>query len=208
MRVLSCAGLAATLALGMACGGATSPSSPSAIPEVSAVRISVAGSVRDAQDNAALASVGVSVISGPDAGRSTSTDSAGNFTLGELRVGLFSVRFMRDGFMVLDRTVSASGNTSLDVQLRRGPTCFTPEPPPNFRVDVNGTAATFVWDSVADASDYLITVRLPNNRIRTMNSTVSPFVWRGLAHGRYVAHMTTRNPCGESRGTPDVVFMI
>jgi len=208
MRVLSCAVLLTTLAFASACGGATSPSSPTGIPEVSSVRMALSGSVRDAQDNAAISGVAVSVISGPDAGRATSTDAAGNFTLGELRVGLFSVRFMREGFMTLDRTISASDNSQIDVQLKRGPSCTTPDAPQNFRVDVTGSTATFLWDPVPGAADYFITMRIPNGRIRTTNSTTTSYVWRGLSPGRYVSHMTARNPCGESKGTPDFVFTI
>jgi hypothetical protein len=169
--------------------------------------MALSGSVRDAQDNAAISAVGVSVISGPDTGRSTSTDSSGNFTLGDLKVGPFSVRFMRNGYRVLDRTFSTSENTHIDVQLQRGATCIVPAAA-NFRVTVSGTTATFAWDYVAGATDYLITLTLPDGRTQTGVATVSPFAWRRLARGRYVAQMTTRDACGEGQATRDVTFTI
>lgn len=170
--------------------------------------MALSGSVHDAQDNAGIAGTSVSVISGPDTGRSTSTDSAGNFALRDLKLGVFSVRFTRDGFMIEDRTVNASEDTRMDVQLKRGPTCVRPVAPANFRVTSSGTTAAFRWDYVANATDYVITLRLPDGRLQTGNATVSPHTWRRLPRGQFLANMATRDTCGEGNPTADVAFTI
>ena len=208
MRVLSSAALIITLAAAAACGGATTPSSPTPVLDVPSVRMALSGSVHDAQDNAGIAGTGVSVISGPDTGRSTSTDAAGNFTLRDLKVGVFSVRFTRDGFMIEDRTVNATEDARMDVQLKRGPTCVRPVPPANFRVSVSGTTASFNWDYVANAIDYVITLRMPDGRAQTGNATVSPHTWRRLPRGQYLANMATHDSCGQGNPTADVTFTV
>jgi hypothetical protein len=170
--------------------------------------MALSGAVRDAQGNAGLPGVGVSVISGPDTGRSTSTDSSGNFALTDLKVGVFSVRFVRDGFMIEDKAVNATEDTRMEIQLRRGPTCVRPVPPPNFRATASGTTARFTWDYVNGATDYVVTLNLPIGGTQTGNATVSPHTWRRLARGRYTANMATRDSCGVGNPTADVAFTI
>ena len=106
------------------------------------------------------------------------------------------------------RTVNATEDARMDVQLKRGPTCVRPVPPENFRVSVNGTTASFRWDYVANATDYVITLRTPDGRAQTGNATVSPHTWRRLPRGQYTANMATHDTCGEGNPTADVPFTV
>jgi hypothetical protein len=200
------------LILASACGGSTAPGSPSAlVPPISSLTLALSGSVQDADNNnAVLPGATVEVTSGPDAGRSTVTDNAGNYTLTNLALGAFAVQFSRNGYQNLTRTVSASQDTRLDVQLRRGPTCGPLGTPTNFRVDVAGSTVTFSWNPVATASDYLLGVGTSpgSSRTRSTNTSQTGYVWRGMPSGQYYARVVARDACTRSNASNEVAFTV
>lgn len=209
MRVTTSAVLALLVVCITACGGATTPVGPSVLTPAS-VTIAVSGSVRDAQDDAALPGVMVQIANGPDIERHTMTDDSGNYSLTGLKPGAFIVRFSRSGFETLDRTVSTSQDTRLDVQLRRGPSCLPPQAPAAFRVDVAGSTVTFSWDPVSGADQYVLGVGRSrgSSALRSTNTTHTSYVWRGMSSGTYFARVVARNACGGSNASNEVSFRV
>jgi hypothetical protein len=192
------------------CGGSTTPAGPSSVPSPTDVTIALTGSVRDATDNAVVSDVMVQIANGPDIEKFTTTDGTGNFALTGLKVGAFVVRFSRSGFENLDRTVSASQDTRLDVQLRRGPACPPLPAPTGMRVQVSGSTVTYEWNAVAGADDYLLGVGTSSgsSRTRSTNTTQLNYVWRGMSAGTYYARVVARNACVRSNASNEVLFTV
>lgn len=99
---------------------------------------SLSGHVRDAQTGAPLDDVTILVTDGPNANRSTTTDDAGNYSLGSLQPGTFTARFSRSGYDSASRSVSLTQNTTLSV------TTLTRRPAPATTVVIqpNGEGTT------------------------------------------------------------------
>ena len=195
-----------------ACGGSTTPAGPSGveIPAPSAVTFNLAGTVRDAQDNAALANVMVQVASGPDVEKFVMTDAAGSYSLTGLKVGAFVVRFTRADYETLERTVSAVLDARLDVTLRRGPACERLSAPTGFRVDVAGSTVTFSWNPVTAATEYSLGIgpTSGSSRTRSTNTTQTSYVFRGMPRGTYFARVAARNACFSSNTSNEVMFTV
>jgi hypothetical protein len=81
----------------------------------------LSGWVTDAQSGAKLDSVTVSILDGPNSGRTTSTHRDGAYQLYELQPGTFRVRFSRSGYVTSDRPFTLPGDrlVSLDAALTR-----------------------------------------------------------------------------------------
>lgn len=71
----------------------------------------------------------VQVVDGANAGKSSSTDGNGNYTLADLRAGSFTVRASANGYAAAERAVTVPQDTRLDLRLLRTP--VTPTPPPS-----------------------------------------------------------------------------
>ena len=195
-----------------ACGGGTTPAGPSAVrlDTPGSVSIAVSGSVRDAQQNDGIADVQVEVTSGPDTSKATRTDGSGNYSLAGLRPGAFTVRFNRSDFEVVERTVSASQDTRVDVLLRRGPTCMALPPPTNFRATVAGTRVTFNWNAVAGTTEYVIGVgTAPNgSNVLSFNTTQTSYQWRAAPPGTLFARVEARSGCHHVNPSNEITFAV
>ena len=195
-----------------ACGGATTPASPSQVqlPTPATVTIAVSGSVRNSSNNAGLSGADVQVTTGPDASRSTTTDASGNYSLAGLKVGLFTVRFSRQGFEILERPLNVASDTRLDVVLRPGASCIATQPPTNFRAVVAGTRVTFTWDPVANATNYLIVVGTSpgSSNVMSTNITLTTHTWRGAPIGTLYSRVFARNDCPHDAASPEITFTV
>ena len=195
-----------------ACGGATTPASPSQVqlPTPATVTIGVSGSVRNASNNGALAGADVQVTSGPDASRSTTTDASGNYALTGLKVGLFTVRFSRPGFEIIERPLNVASDARLDVVLRPGPSCVATQPPVNFRATVAGTRVTFTWDPVASATNYLIVVGTSpgSSNVMSANTTLTTHTWRGAPIGTQYSRVFARSDCPHDAPSAEITFTV
>ena len=79
----------------------------------------LSGWVTNAQTQEKLTNVVVEIVSGPNAGRVTSTGTSGAYQLYDLDLGTFTLRFTRAGYLTADRTYTLTGDhyNSLDVTL-------------------------------------------------------------------------------------------
>lgn len=199
-------------ALTAACGGSTTPSAPSAVqlPWPESVTLTVSGSARDAESNAGIAGVQVQVASGPDLGKSTMTDAAGNYSLTGVKVGFFLVRFTHGGFEIVERTLSAMQDTRLDVRLRRGASCMAPPAPTGFRATVSGTRVTFAWTAVPTATSYLIVAGTAPGGSNTLSftTTQTSYTWRGAARGTQYARVFARSDCSHDTPSSEITFTV
>jgi len=213
MRAGCAAGILILSLSATTCGGSTTPSSPTPV-ELSPVAASivVSGTVREDQQNAGLSGVEVQIATGADAGRTTTTDASGNYSLGGLKLGLFTVRFSRPGFEILERTLSASTDTRLDVQLRRGPSCVALPAPTRLRATVVGNRVNFAWDPVAGATGYIV-IRIGEAEnstvILTQNTPQTTFAWRNAPPGTYRGRVGARSSeCPHVNWSNDVTFTV
>jgi hypothetical protein len=78
----------------------------------------------------AVAGGTVQVVDGPNAGKSSSTDGNGNYTLADLAGGSFSIRASASGYNATERAVTVAQDTRLDLKLLRTPVSPGPTPPP------------------------------------------------------------------------------
>ena len=106
------------------CGGDSSssstPTSPTstAPPAASPAAFSLTGLVSDETGNP-LSAVVVTVLDGGSANRSTSTDTAGRYTLTGLSSGGMTIRFQRTGYTDLTRSATVTSATTLNVSMTR-----------------------------------------------------------------------------------------
>ena len=77
----------------------------------------IAGRVTDATTNQPIGRVEVAVLDGPNAGRQTLTDDAGNYSLTSLTMGSFTVRFVKDGYVTQTRGLTLTADTRIELAL-------------------------------------------------------------------------------------------
>ena len=207
---LGCTALAFPICvLAVACGGSTTPNGPSAVATPQEASITVSGSVRDATNNAPLGGADVQVATGPDALKGTVTDAAGNFSLSGLKLGVFTVRATRAGYEIAERTLSASSDVRLDLQLRPGASCRAMPPPTGLRASVQATRVTFTWNAVEGRYDYLLGFGPTPGSSETLlrGTTETSFIWRSPRAGTYYARIGTRSPdCPHTNWSNEITF--
>jgi hypothetical protein len=79
----------------------------------------------------AVAGGTVQVVDGPNAGKSSSTDGNGSYTLTNLAAGSFSTRASAHGYNPTERSVTVAQDTRLDLRLLRTPVSPAPGPLPS-----------------------------------------------------------------------------
>lgn len=113
------------LLVAVACGTKPSPTAPS--PSA----FSLSGIVRDSRSLGAVAGARVEIIAGPVVGMASATNSAGEFVLSSVQTGAFTIRVSRDGYAVMDRTLTVLANTNIDMLLTPTDAVATPTPSPS-----------------------------------------------------------------------------
>ena len=83
------------------------------------------GVVADASNGAPLAGAQVSVLTGPHAGATVTTDALGRYAIGGLTRGTITVRATRSGYVASDRSVGVFGNARQDFPLAAVPVIVT-----------------------------------------------------------------------------------
>lgn len=101
---------------------------PTPSPTPTPTTFTLSGLVQDATDSSRLSGVAVRITDGPNANRSTTTDSAGSYSLASLQQSGLTVSFSRSGYNTLTRGVTLTQNTSLSVSLTR---MLAPAPTPS-----------------------------------------------------------------------------
>jgi hypothetical protein len=118
MRRLCCIALAVGLS---ACGGKGSPAAPSTPTPTTPTTFTLSGHVTSTA-GAAIASATVRIVDSANAGRSTTTDSGGSYSLTGLQVAGFTVNATATNYQPLGHSVVLTSNQTVDFVL-------TPTPP-------------------------------------------------------------------------------
>jgi len=115
MNRLHLLALGTVVTLITACGG-SNPTSPSPTTSSSPQSFSLSGQVT-ATSGGVLSGVTVRIADGPNAGRSTTTDVSGNYTLTGLTQSGFTVQFSAANVDATSRGVTLTSNQVLNVQV-------------------------------------------------------------------------------------------
>jgi ribosomal protein S28E/S33 len=81
-------------------------------------RYALDGIVTDEGNRRGVENVRVEIVDGPDAGRSTQTNSAGGYRLGDIVEGRITVRFTHGSFVTAEQAVTLASDARLDIALR------------------------------------------------------------------------------------------
>jgi hypothetical protein len=109
------------MGLCVACGSA-SPSGPSssattAPPTQTSSTFTLNGTVSLSTTGTGASTASVTILDGPNAGRTTQTDAAGAYSLTGLRSAGFNVSIVAPGFVTVTRGVNLASDTTLSVTL-------------------------------------------------------------------------------------------
>jgi hypothetical protein len=163
----------------------------------------LSGLVSDDAGSKAIAGVAIQILDGANAGKGTSTDGTGNYSLAGLAGGSFTVRASVNAYDATERAVTVAGNTRLDLRLRPVQTAPPPPPPPSgpcsytlspsststdfkgggFSATISNTAGNCSWEASSDVS----WITFPSAKSGTGNATLSYIV---LVNGGVVASNT------------------
>ena len=118
-----CVVLLVTLAGAWACSdGKDTATSPSPSP---ATTFSLSGQVRNGNTGASVGGATVSVVDGPNAGASTTTDMSGNYSFTALQQSGFNVNAAAANYISQAQVVTLTSNRTLDFSLRPQPVEIT-----------------------------------------------------------------------------------
>src|SRR5262245_36091295 len=110
-----------TLAWTWACSGSKSTAtSPSPMPSPPTT-FSLTGKIRDSYTLAAISGATVSIVDGPNAGKSTTTDTSGTYSLTGLQQSGFTVNLSAANYISQSLGVMLTSNQTLNSSLRPQP---------------------------------------------------------------------------------------
>ena len=112
------ASLVAAALLVAACGSAN-PAGPTPAPMPGTQRFTLSGTVTDRSTSAPLDAATVTVTDGPNAGRSATTDGAGQYTLADLQSSRFTIRVTREGYGETTDNIMLNASITVNVALDR-----------------------------------------------------------------------------------------
>ena len=108
--------LTACLGACAACGGTTT--SPSTVtPSTPPITFSLSGQVTDSATGAAISGASVSIVDGPNAGKSATTDGSGNYGFTDLLQSGFTVNVSANNYVSQSKGVTLTSNQTLSFQL-------------------------------------------------------------------------------------------
>ena len=166
----------------------------------------LSGLVSEDAGSKAVAGVAIQIVNGSNAGKSTSTDGNGNYSLAGLSGGSFTVRASANSYDTTEQAVTVAGNTKLDLKLHptQSPSPTPPAPPPpsgpcsytlspsststdfkggGFSATISNTAGNCAWEASSDVS----WITFPGAKSGTGNATLS---YNVLVNGGVVASNT------------------
>lgn len=101
----------------IACGGKGSPTSPSPAPTPQPSLFNLTGHVSNSSNGTPVGGVNIRIVDGPDAGKSTSTNSGGDYAILGLRASAFSVSASANYYNGQSRAINFTGSQTLDFAL-------------------------------------------------------------------------------------------
>lgn len=98
-------------------GAATNPTTPSTPTPPPVTTFTLSGQVTDSLTTIPIAGATVSVLDGTNAGKSTTTNSSGNYTLSGLQQSGFTIRATANDYVAAEKSLTLTANTTLSFQL-------------------------------------------------------------------------------------------
>jgi hypothetical protein len=157
--------LIATIACGGNKGTAPSPSPTTTTPPTTATTFSLSGKVTASGTLLAISGAQVSIIDGPNAGKSTTTDGSGSYTFAALQQSGFTVTVSAPNYMSQSLGVTLTSNQTLNLTLT--------QPPPPFLLTGQVTDAA----TSAPISGAIVSI---NGRYRTTTDVAGMYSDAGL----------------------------
>lgn len=106
--------------------------------------VSVSGTLVDDRVGSALRDGSVTVVDGPDAGKSAAADASGNYTLANLTRGALRLRASANGYDASEQTLAVNGDMHVDFPLHQIPVpCAYAVTQPSGPVPVDGQQLSF-----------------------------------------------------------------
>jgi hypothetical protein len=157
----------------VACGGnkGTAPSPTTTTPPTTAATFSLSGRVTGGSiytggsTYTAISGATVSIIDGPNVGRSATTDASGNYNVGGLQLSGFTVNVFAANYVTQSRGVTLTSNQTLNFELT--------QPPPPIVITGQVTDAT----TSAPISGAIVSI---NGRYRTTTNFAGMYSDAGL----------------------------
>jgi hypothetical protein len=129
LRAFSALALAVVVAT-VACGS-HSPTSPSSLTPTTS---SLGGQISDRTTGAGIPGAAVSIVDGPNAGKSTTTDSLGYYSLTGLQQAGFTITVSANNYVAQSKGVTLTSNQTLSFQLEPSGPAFSGVKYDNIRV--------------------------------------------------------------------------
>jgi len=175
--------------------GAASTSSATASADIAtpaAAHFTLSGTVSDDGSARAIAGGTVQILNGSDAGKSTTTDGGGAYSLSGLTGGSFTVRASAAGYTAREESVTLARDATLDLRLRPTPSAPPPPPPPaacsytvspsesgsdykgaTLTATITRTAGTCAWQASSDVS-WMTVASASGSGNATLSYTIAP----------------------------------
>jgi hypothetical protein len=185
----------------VACGGGNSSTTSSPSGPTSSSAFTLTGQVTDSATGAGISGATLAVNDGPNAGKSTTTDASGNYSLAGLQQSGFTVNVSATTYASQSKGVTLTSNQTLSFQLQTAN--GLPSPPSNLA----GTSGTgfivLTWTDSPNASSYNVYRQTSSSgfvRVATgVPIRVGSLRQAGLTSGTaYSFYMTSVNAAGES----------
>jgi len=199
-RLLSINGLAVALALTMnACGGTdnggTTPSS------TTPATFTLSGQITDSATGTGIPGAAASILDGPNAGKFSTTDGAGRYSLADLPASGFTLSVSATAYGSQSRSVTLTANQTLSIQLQRTNTATNA--PASLTATAGSGFVVLTWTDSPDATSYNVYRQDPGsvfNRVATgVPVRVGSLRQAGLMPGvTFSYYMTSVNASGES----------
>ncbi len=188
--------------------GAASTNSTTASADIAApapAAYTLSGTVTDESSARTVAGGTVQILDGPNAGKTSSTDGGGVYSLSGLAGGSFMLRATARGYNPREESVTIISDTTLDLKLRAIPTAPPPAPPPppsscaytvapveigtdynggSFTATISRTSGSCSWQASTDVSWITFTGATSGNGSATLGYTVGPNGILGPRFGR------------------------
>jgi carboxypeptidase family protein/all-beta uncharacterized protein len=173
--------------------GAASTSSATASADIAtpaSAHFTLSGTVSDESNARPIAGGTVQVLNGPDAGKSTSTDGGGAYSLSGLTGGALTVRASASGYSAREQGVTVARDSTLDLQLRPATPAPSPTPPPcsytvspaesgsdyrgaSLTATISRTSGTCAWQASSNVS-WITVSNGSGNGNATLSYTIAP----------------------------------
>ena len=156
----------------VACGGSNSGTPTTPASSTPTTIFTLSGQVADGVTGTGISGATVSIADGPNAGKSSTTDASGNYTLTGLQQSGFTVNVSASNYVPQSKSVTLTFSQTLSFQLTRQTS--PPQPPPTplpsctYTLSVGSTI-----DGYPNGGSFSVTVTASNGCTWTAVSTVS-----------------------------------